>query len=60
MNHFFYETRGKEKVEELMKEGMSSQAYHRSDAPTPDLRRALPKLLLGMLGILGLLELLIR
>ena len=60
MNHFFYESRGKEKVRELMQEGISNQAFHRSGAPTFGLGRGLLKLTLGLLGILGLLGLLIR
>ena len=60
MNHFFYESRGKEKAGELMKEGISNQEFHRSGAPKLDVLRGLPKLVLGLLGILGLLGLLIR
>jgi hypothetical protein len=60
MNQFFYESRGKEKVRDLMKEGMRSQEFHRSGAPKLDLARSLPKLILSILGILGLLGLLIR
>ena len=60
MNHFFYESRGKEKVRDLMKEGISNQAFHRSGAPKLDQIRGLPKLILSLLGILGLLGLLIR
>jgi hypothetical protein len=59
MNQFFYESRGKEKVKDLMKEGMGSQAYHRSRAPKPSLLNGLPKLILILLGILGILELLV-
>ena len=60
MNHFFYESRGKEKVKNLQEEGMRSQAFHRSGASKPDFLSALPKLLLGMLTILGILGLLSR
>ena len=60
MNHFFYESRGKEKVRNLREEGMRSQAFHRSGAPKLNPLRGLPKLVLGLLGILGLLGLLIR
>ena len=60
MNHFFYESRGKEKVRDLMKEGISNQEFHRSGASKLDLVRGLPKLILSLLGILGLLGLLIR
>lgn len=30
MNQFFYESRGKEKVKDLMNEGMTNQALHRT------------------------------
>lgn len=59
MNQFFYESRGKEKVKDLLREGQHSQAFHRSGAPRPVLG-GLPKLVAGLLGILGLLSLLIR
>ena len=60
MNHFFYETSRKEKVENLRREGMQSQEFHRSGAPKLAAIRGLPKLILGLMGILGLLGLLIR
>jgi len=60
MNQFFYESRGKEKVKDLLSEGQCSQAFHRSGAPKLDLLPSLPKLLLGVLGILGILGLLVR
>ena len=60
MNHFFYESSGKEKVRNLRKEGMQSQAFQRSGAPISGVRQSLPKLVLSLLGILGLLGLLIR
>jgi hypothetical protein len=60
MNHFFYESAGKEKVRNLRKEGLRSQEFHRSGAPKLSLLRGLPKLMLGLLGILGLVGLLIR
>lgn len=59
MNQFFYESRGKEKVKDLMKEGMGSQAYNRSGASKPSLLYRLPKLILILLGLLGILELLV-
>jgi len=59
MNQFFYESRGKEKVKDLMKEGMGSQAHDRSGATKPGLLKGLPKLVLILLGILGILELLV-
>jgi hypothetical protein len=60
MNQFFFETRGKEKVKDLLNEGQRSQAFHRSGAPKLGLLRGLPKLILGLLGILGILGLLVR
>ena len=60
MNQFFYEQRGKEKIKDLMGEGQRSQAYSRSGAPKPGLLSGLPKLILILLGILGILELLVH
>ena len=59
MNQFFYESRGKEKVKDLMQEGMRSQAYSKSGSPKPALLNRLPKLIIILLGILGLLELMV-
>ena len=52
MNQFFYESRGKEKVQDLMKEGMRSQAHYKSK---PNILHRLPKLIVILMGILGLL-----
>ena len=60
MNHFSYEVMGKEKVKDLQGEGMRSQAFHRSGAPKIVLLRGLPKLILALLGVLGILKLLVR
>ena len=60
MNQFFYESRGNEKVKDLLNEGQRSQAFYRSGAPKLNLLRGLPKLILILLGILGILQLLIR
>ena len=60
MNQFFYEQRGKEKVKNLMEEGMRSQAFNRSGAPKLALLRGLLKLIMVLLGILGILALLVR
>jgi len=60
MNQFFYESRGKEKVKDLLREGQQSQAFHRSGAPKLEMSRSLPKLILGLLGVLGILGLLVR
>jgi hypothetical protein len=59
MNQFFLESRGKEKVKELLNEGQRSQAFHRSGTPSIGLRGA-SKLVAGLLGLIGLLSLLIR
>ena len=58
MNHFSYEVMGKEKVRDLREEGVRSQFFHRSGAQKLGLLRGLPKLILILLGILGMLELL--
>lgn len=60
MSQFFYEQRGKEKVKDLLNEGQRSQAFYRSGAPKTSLLNGLPKLILVLLGILGILELLVR
>ena len=58
MNQSFYESRGKEKLNDMRAEGLKSQEFHRSGAPT--LGRGLSKLIIGLVGILGLLAMLIR
>ena len=60
MNPFCYESSVKEKIKDLMKEGMQSQEFHRSGAPKRTLLRGASRLILTLLGILGLLGLLIR
>jgi hypothetical protein len=60
MNQFFYESSSKEKIKDLLNEGQRSQAFHRSGAPKLDLLRGLPKLILILLSVLGILELLVR
>ena len=60
MNHFFDEMRGKERVKDLIEEGLRGQAYHRSGASKVNLLFSLPRLILIVLGILGVLGLLIR
>jgi len=60
MNHFSLEVMGKEKLKDLREEGMRNQALHMSSARTPGLRNALPRLILALLGILGMLEWLVR
>lgn len=58
MNQFFYESRGKEKINEFLKEGQGSQAFRSSGARKLDLLGGLPKLILVVLGIIGILGLL--
>ena len=60
MNDFSYEVMTKEKVKDLQEEGMRSQAFYRSGSSELSLLRGLPRLILMLLGSLGLLELLIR
>ena len=60
MNQFFFETRGKEKVKDLMEEGMRSQALRRSGAARAQIHPNLPKLALTILWILGVLGMLLR
>lgn len=60
MNHFSYEVMGKEKIKDLQAEGLRSQAFHSSGAPRLALLRGWPKLILVLLGILGLLGLLLH
>jgi hypothetical protein len=60
MNHGFYESRSKEKVNEIMKEGMLSQAFYRSGASKANFLSRLPKLVLVILGIVGLIQMFVR
>jgi hypothetical protein len=60
MNHFSYDVLGKEKVRDLQNEGVRSQSFHRSGAPRLSLLRGLPKLILMLLSLLGILGLLVR
>lgn len=60
MNQFFYESRAKEKLNDLRHEGIRNQAFHRSGAAKRSFVSGLPKLILILLGLLGILELVIR
>jgi len=60
MNQFFYETRGKEKIKDLLREGQRNQAFHVSRAPKHRLHNGLPRFGVILLGILGALALLIH
>jgi hypothetical protein len=60
MNHFSYDVFRKEKIHNLQTEGMSSQAFSRSGASKRGGLHGLPKLILTLLGILGILAMLVR
>ena len=60
MNHFSYDVIRKEKIRDLQAEGVASQSFHRSGAPKVSLVRSVPKFILTLLGVLGLLSLLVR
>ena len=56
MNQSFYESRSKEKINDLMKEGMMSQAHYRSGTTKTKILSRLAKLVLMILGILGIIQ----
>lgn len=60
MNHFSYDVMQKAKARDLQAEGMRSQAFYRSAAPKFSLRRSVPKLIVALLGALGILGWLVR
>jgi hypothetical protein len=60
MNQNFYETRSKEKIKELMEEGMRNQELHRLKGAKGGFLSNPSKLAVTLLGILILLGLLIR
>jgi len=60
MNQFFFESRGKEKVKDLMNEGMTSQAHRRSRSRRSSFLSRIPKLILVILGILWILQMIVR
>lgn len=60
MNHFSYDVMRKEKIRDLQREGMMSQKSHHSSASRTALLRGVPKLVLTLLGMLGLLGLFVR
>ncbi len=53
---YFMELRSKEKINDLMEEGMRSQACRRSGASKAGLFSRLPKLILVILGIVGIVQ----
>jgi hypothetical protein len=60
MNHSYFEGRSKEKVKDFLEEGQRSQAYYRSGARKSRSLPSLSKLILFLLGIMGLLSVLMR
>ena len=60
MNQFFFESRGKEKVNDLMREGITSQAHYQSGTQKRKLLHRLPKLVVLSFVLLGFLGLLFR
>jgi hypothetical protein len=59
MNHFSYDVMQKQKIRDLQREGMISQSVSRSGGPKSRLLYGLPKLILMLLGALGILGLLV-
>jgi len=60
MNYSFLENRSKEKVKDLLDEGQRSQAFYKSGASRINPLRNLPRFILLLLGILGLLLIFVR
>jgi hypothetical protein len=60
MNHFSYEVMGKEKVKGFRDEGLRNQEVHRSNTRKMNFLGRLPKLILVISMILGVLVLIIR
>jgi len=60
MNQSFYESRSKEKINDLRKEGMMSQAYYRSHTSKSNILSKLPKPVIIILGILWLVQFFLR
>lgn len=59
MNHFYYEFRGKEKLRELVEDGLRSQALHRLGVLKPRLFAGRTKFSLGLLVGLGIIAVLL-
>lgn len=59
MNQFFYESSGKEKLRDLMHEGMRSQAYERSGVGKRSFVHRIPKLIMASLILLAVVKLVI-
>jgi hypothetical protein len=60
MNQSFYESRTNEKLNNLRKQGMMSQAYYRSRSSRAGFLSRLPKFIIVILGILGLVQIFVR
>jgi hypothetical protein len=60
MNQFFFESRGKEKVNDLMHEGMMSQAHNRSRSRGSSFLSRIPKISMVILAIVWILQMIIR
>jgi len=59
MNQSFYESRSKEKINDIMKEGMMSQAYYRSRTSEQNFFARLPKLILIILVVAWIIQLIV-
>jgi hypothetical protein len=60
MNQFFYESRGKEKIKDLLAEGVRSQTANRLTDQKPNRREKISKLLISLLTLAGIIGWLIR
>ena len=60
MNQNFLEDRSNEKINDLISEGLISQEFYRSGAKKLSLFRHLPRVFLGVIGLLIILGFLIR
>ena len=60
MNQSFYESKAREKLNNLRNEGMMSQSYYRSRSSKGNLISKLPKLIIFILGALGLIQMFLR
>jgi len=60
MNQSFYESRSKEKINDLMKEGVMSQAYYRSRSSKQNIFSRLSKLILIILVIAWIFQVIVQ
>ena len=60
MNYFYLESRSKEKMQELISEGITSQLHHRSSRSKNFFSHGIIKLIAALLSILGIAELLVH